>query len=814
MSNQPDGSRIVRSLKDCKYYEKYEQISNAISNADESFLQHINLNENLGNIRLDTYEMRYVTNHKIPGSPRTLQIQPIGTLEFYGIVISKDDYVRGALIAETILIHEYAQVHIVRPPQSGKTALMWATEYHIKELARKIKSKSVYFHMCIQKALNELTLDIQKDLDIFGDSSEIVTIKHLLNYKTATLSKIMKDFHKENNLHVIVFDEIQIAHNTEGNADYLTDQCGIPWVDLTNRPNCKKKSVKKDSTTDIKDVQFDVDTFEKIENATSPNCFTITISATATAPNKLIMDRLLEDKHPRIMQAYCQPNPFYVGFQEMSKEGRIVNLPAESVVFKRQDKSKSQLPTVQMNESLINHYRDWFMSDGNTIAVQRINFKDNEVPFLRSLLTPLFDIRSDKWVPFEKRKDFKVILLNGDKDSSKGAISCNEFMPDNQYHWMKYEGEIEIAGNIVPRYNFHLSFRDKLFNYEPNSKTLILVCQGLTVGERIAVKKHIGLWVEIGSNPNFLLQSIGRLFGYATNDSKKFTGKILVNLDSTKNHQIAIDGFYDFYENIKLYGVSNFFPDTGYLTESGIKRRAYSKLKTTGDLQSIDARRVVECVIDNNLISRERILEKEYNHKMTQQEKDEFVAKQKAFYYPRFDIQDNVFRFKKGVDASGFQRKIHTVGWKKYHEKEENKRIHPRENSNFWLDYGLMQRAGRWDLVDYSKPNALSGEPMPKQYVNKQIAVITKPSVICGLCEVGKCENMNKGNAPCEPWDKKYFDAFNEWWQKQKNPPISPENPVYIEIEKDYKCVFVPAHFVKSSTFQEAPEVSKDPFTE
>ena len=191
---------------------------------------------------------------------------------------------------------------------------------------------------------------------------------------------------------------------------------------------------------------------------------------------------------------------------------------------------------------------------------------------------------------------------------------------------------------------------------------------------------------------------------------------------------------------------------------------------------------------------------------MTQEEQNEFVAKQEAFYYPRFDIKDNVFILKDNLDFTGFQRLTHTIGKKDYDDVD--KRIHQRDKSNFWHDYGLMQQAGRMDLVDMNKPNALSGEPMPQQYINKQIAVITKPSDICGKCEPGKCENMNNGKPPCIPWDKVHFDAYDAYRQSLKEPPISPEHPVFIEIEKDYKSVFVNAQFKIPSIFQE------DHFTE
>jgi len=788
MSNLP-----YRPINKCLHYDTYERMSNAISNADKSFLQHIDLGKTLGEAELfhDTYEMKYMVEHETDGSPRILRIQPAGTFENPGIIISKDDFIRGAIIAEAFIIHSIFMIHVVRPPQSGKTALVWAVEYHTKELVRKLKHKSLFLYMCIQKGLNELQLDIQKDLKKFGESNEIVKIKHLLNYRKSIISLILDDCQNDDNFHLVVFDEIQIAHNQNGNADEMLQAIEKPIVNRRKKP-------------EEKDFDFDADTFKSIENVSSPNCLILTISATATAPNKLIMDRLVNDKNPKIIQSYCKPNSSYEGFQEFLTEGKIINLPAESVVFKSKKNSQGFTTRhAQVNNSaVIDHYREWLMSDGNTIAVQRINCKENESPFLRSVLSSLFDVDSDKYVPYEKRKNFKIILLNGDRDSSHGAISCDEFMPDNKYHWKKYEGEIKISNQHIPRYNFHLSFRDKLFNYEPDGKTLILVCQGLTVGERIAVKKHVALWVEIGSNPNFLLQSIGRLFGYPSDESKRFTGKILVNMDSTKKNNLALDAFYDFYKNIELFGVSSTFPDTGYLTESGNKRRAFSTLKVTRKTRDINAERVVSDVIQNNLKSRVRILlNGKDKHVMTQEEQDEFVAKQKSFYYPRFDIQDNVFLLKVGLDFRGFQRKVHSIGDTDF----KIKNIHPRDKSNFWHDYGLMQQAGRFDLVDMNKSNALSGEPMPQQYVNKQIAVITKPSDICGICEKYGVKNHD---GDCVPWDKVYFDVYDAYRQSLGEPPISILNPVFIEIEKDYKSVFVDSQFKKPSIYQEDPFVN------
>ena len=236
MSNLP-----YRPINKCLHYDTYERMSNAISNADKSFLQHIDLGKTLGEAELfhDTYEMKYMVEHETDGSPRILRIQPAGTFENPGIIISKDDFIRGAIIAEAFIIHSIFMIHVVRPPQSGKTALVWAVEYHTKELVRKLKHKSLFLYMCIQKGLNELQLDIQKDLVKFGESDEFVKIKHLLNYRKSITSLILDDCQNDDNFHLVVFDEIQIAHNQNGNADEMLQAIEKPIVNRRKKPEEK-----------------------------------------------------------------------------------------------------------------------------------------------------------------------------------------------------------------------------------------------------------------------------------------------------------------------------------------------------------------------------------------------------------------------------------------------------------------------------------------------------------------------------------------------------------------------------------------------
>lgn len=756
-----------------KFYAEFEQISNAISHADKDFLQIIELNELLkdGEYTHDTYEIKYQMDYKISGSPLTLACQPVGSFKNPGIVVSKEDFVRGALIAEAYLIHGWKFIHIVRPPQSGKTALLWCVHHHLKELARIMLQKSLYTSVCIQKGLNGLKQDIFKDFDRLCEHETFIRVEHLLNYKKID-KVIQSNAIKENNLNLIVFDEIQIAHNDDGNTDRLTKSTGSQWV--------SNNQVQSND-------EFDEETVQMIENASSAmNTLVLTISATATAPNKLILDRLSKDRHPRIIQSYCEPNNGYEGFEEMFADGRIQNLTAGSIKFSSKRVQGFRQHTSQVNDSKVHEiYKDWLNSEGNSIAVQRVNCKDNVYPLLKSIFSPLLNNDGVFHVPYSKIKDLKIILLNGDKagnnDGSK-TISCDDFMPENANHWLKFEEEILINKHTFKYYNFHLSFRDKLFNTKPDSKTLILVCQGLTVGERVAVKSHVKLWVETGVNPNFLLQSIGRMFGYANDESKKFTGKIYVNLVPSEKIQLPIEFFYTFYKHVSEYGVSEIFPDTGYITESGIKNVPLKRLLIVRNPREINAFRVFNSVLQNNVGSYKSRLEKK-GVVVTDEMVEAFREKEREKLMKKFDVISELdYRLKVGQSFSGFQRIVNTIG-----EKNAKDGIHPN-TTNFWNDYGIMAHINREDLVTNKSKSG------PKNYVNKVIAKVTQPSTVD--------EYLN--------WDAKYFNALNSYLVNELGQkPISEDYPVYIEIEKVYEDLHVPANFRRGSTFLE-----KDPFAD
>ena len=88
-----------------EFYLEYKAFSNAISNADMSALQVLNLEEMLedGKFTHNVYGMKYLWEHILGNPTQKRNLIPIA-VEEAGLIVSKEDLVRGALIAEAFLI--------------------------------------------------------------------------------------------------------------------------------------------------------------------------------------------------------------------------------------------------------------------------------------------------------------------------------------------------------------------------------------------------------------------------------------------------------------------------------------------------------------------------------------------------------------------------------------------------------------------------------------------------------------------------------------------------------------------------------------
>lgn len=100
-----------------EFFNEYKAFSNAISNADMGALEVLNLEEMLedGEYTHNVYGMKYLWDNKNGNLELKRTLLPIA-VEESGLIVSKEDLVRGALIAEAFLIHNWKNIHVVDLP--------------------------------------------------------------------------------------------------------------------------------------------------------------------------------------------------------------------------------------------------------------------------------------------------------------------------------------------------------------------------------------------------------------------------------------------------------------------------------------------------------------------------------------------------------------------------------------------------------------------------------------------------------------------------------------------------------------------------
>ncbi len=661
-----------------EFYQEYKAFSNAISNADMTALQMLNLEEMLedGQYTHNVYGMKYLWDNKNGNLTLKRTLTPIA-VEESGLIVSKEDLVRGALIAEAFLLHNWKNIHVVRPPQSGKTSLVWAVQFWMQKLSSILEHKSLYTIFGIQKALNALEGDLRGDLDTINLSKNFAHVTHLLGYKEILnfMEVGLKECggKKSNTNFLIALDEIQIAINIDGNLNRMQ-----------------------------KEVNFEINDVEKL--AEQEGVFVLSISATSTTQNRNVLSKLESGRKPTILQVSCPPNESHYGQRQMLAENIIEHLPSSSIFYNKKQRKYEISPRV------LNIYKEWFTSDEPSIFVQRVLNSTKVVPFVSELLKQMTSFESDHYVDVKNVATTRIVLL------SSHAPKFVDFDASKDEHWMLAEKTEYGNGIKFKYYHLPLSARDQIFNIQPSFKTIVLAFMGFSVGERIKVKKYVKNWIEITENPEMLMQYTGRMSGYPVGDNY-FDGKIYCNLMPTDKYKLPMTEFFTFYDNIQVDGVSAVYPHSGYVPESCEQERRAWKLNVTTDPLTLNVCDVAKGVIRNDIgaYRRKNKLNTLGQHIPTPQSVIDTITER---------VMDNVevispteYRFQKRIIKDG---KDETLEGKRRYASNID-----AEGYNIYQQSGLMAYIGRDDLQGDVNPSV-------GQFVNKMVGIITGYSTVEG----------------------------------------------------------------------------------
>jgi hypothetical protein len=226
------------------------------------------------------------------------------------------------------------------------------------------------------------------------------------------------------------------------------------------------------------------------------------------------------------------------------------------------------------------------------------------------------------------------------------------------------------------------------------------------------------------------------------------------------------------------------YPHSGYVPESCEQERRAWELNVTTNPLEINIYDVVRGVIRNDIGAYRR------KHKLNNLGQT-IETPQSVIDQITERVMENVevvnptdYRFKKRI--------LETINGEKVDQTLEGKRRFSSkinaDGYNIFTQSGLMSCIGREDLQGDVSPSV-------GQYVNKMVGVIT-----------GSSEILDKDGNRLE-WDKPYIEAINEWLKGKKLPPVSKENPLYIDFER---CSYT----YIGSTRKEKPSVYMDTFTE
>ena len=661
-----------------EFYLDYKACSNAISNADMTALQVLNLEEMLedGKFTHNVYGMKYLWEHILGNPTQKRNLLPIA-VEESGLIVSKEDLVRGALIAEAFLVHRWKNINVVRPPQSGKTSLAWAVDFWMRKLSSMMEEKSLYTIFGIQKALNTLEDDLRRDLELINLSKNFAHVTHLLGYKK--IIDIMKIWLREcggkktNTNFLIVLDEIQIAINPNGNLN----------------------SMKKE-------VNFEINDVEKL--AEQEGVFVLSISATSTTQNRNILSKLESGRKPTILQVSCPPNDSHFGQRQMLANNQIEHLPSSSIFFNRKKNNYEISPRV------LNIYKEWFTDDEPSIFVQRVANKPKVESFVSELLKQLTDFDSEHYVGIKHIATTRIVLL------SSHQKKLRDFDATKDEHWMLAEETAYCNGIKFKYYHLPLSARDQIFNIQPAFKTIVLAFMGFSVGERIKVKKYVKNWIEITDNPEQLMQFTGRMSGYPVGDNY-FKGKIYCNLVTTDKYKLPMTEFFTFYDDVQADGVSAIYPHNKYVPESCEQERRGWNLVVTTDPLTLNMYDTAKGVIKND-IGKFR-LDNGYNtlgqHIPTPESVIDSITERVMKNIEV--ISPTEYRFKKRIIKNGIDETLD--GKRRYACNIK------AEGYNIYQQSGLMAYIGRPELQEDVNPSV-------GQFVNKMIGIVTGYSTVEG----------------------------------------------------------------------------------
>lgn len=436
----------------------------------------------------------------------------------------------------------------LRDGQSGKTGFALSLAFWMRRLLHQ-KGEGFYLRYLIQKSSVNLRSDILSDLQKMGWKSK-------LDYYVDILPNYRK---KQESLEEGIDFTIRIPGNKPPHIFTILDECHIA---IAINGTLDKQIIKKadiDTGDFVADDDFAKDGWSFVKPSQEWNCdnhYVLSISATDTINNLLVIKSLNNHQEPPCDLFYIKPDEKYLGVDYLLKNNQLFQAREPFVSIKNPNGTfKIELSNFE-KERLVEFFNHCHNNpDARKNLVRRVprcggkNYNGRKGYELYVSLVSEFLFNKGK--AFE---DFNINVLHSD-------FRTVDFIPVETWYT-----QYPISRGS---FNVKQSTLDLLLQKNPAKPTINVITESMTIGERITTWENTFAMVDAEfARADVAGQSIYRTCGYWDKDKHKIL--VYANIEGRRKtpksftNDLSFLEFNEYYQDIHKYGFSTKYPSSGY----------------------------------------------------------------------------------------------------------------------------------------------------------------------------------------------------------------------------------------------------------
>jgi len=427
----------------------------------------------------------------------------------------------------------------LRDGQSGKTGFVLSVAFWMRRLLSE-KNEGFYLRYLIQKSSVNLRSNILSDLKKMGWESSLYYIDILPNYRK-----------KEQ----MLVERVDFTMNTPGNKCphifTVLDECHIA---IALNGTLDKTIVRKDDVVADEDFAAEGWSFQKpSEEWNCDNHYVMSISATDTINNVMVIDAVRKMKKSPVDLFYIKPDVNYLGVEYLLKNNQLFQAREPFYSTKSNNTYKVELSDFE-KEQLDTFFNHCFNDPSPRFnLVRRVPRCGGKTHNFRKGYELYVMLVSDYL--FNKGKQFQNFHINVLHSDFKDSSYVEPWYTQYPISWGLHD--------------FKQSTLDLLLQKNPIIPTINIITESMTIGERITTWENTyALFDEEYARADKAGQSIYRTCGYW--DKEKHKVLVFGNIEGRRKlknknaNDISFLEYQTYYQEVAKYGFTTQYPSSCY----------------------------------------------------------------------------------------------------------------------------------------------------------------------------------------------------------------------------------------------------------